>query len=143
MKSCLPKEIGGSRATLPIYAESGSVLCAFLQQGKYAQRQKNDYNHQDCLHGSHRGCRAPPPDGLCYISSHNGLYLLQQGTSRVGFVVAVLESLMSASAQEVVDNYMVSFSSRPAQSSTRRLPIALSSIHCIPPISFSICMTQM
>ena len=50
-------------------------------------------------------------DGLRFMASHEGPYLVHctMGKDRAGFVCAVLECLMGASADEVVADYMVSY----------------------------------
>lgn len=50
-------------------------------------------------------------DGLRFLASHEGPYLLHctEGKDRAGFASAVLECLMGASAQEVMNDYMVSY----------------------------------
>jgi len=50
-------------------------------------------------------------DGLRYMTSHKGPYLIHcdEGKDRAGFVSAVLEAYMGASAKEVVSDYMVTF----------------------------------
>ena len=50
-------------------------------------------------------------EGLRYMSENKGIYLLHcnEGKDRTGFVAAVLECLMGASADEVIDDYMETF----------------------------------
>ncbi len=50
-------------------------------------------------------------EGLRFIASHEGPYLVHctEGKDRAGFVSAVLECLMGASADEVIADYMVTF----------------------------------
>ena len=47
-------------------------------------------------------------DGLRFIASHEGPYLIHctEGKDRTGFVAAVLESLMGASPDEIIEDYM-------------------------------------
>ena len=49
--------------------------------------------------------------GLLFLLSHDGPYLFhcEEGKERTGFVCAVLECLMGASAEEVVSDYMLSY----------------------------------
>lgn len=49
--------------------------------------------------------------GIAFLASHEGPYLVhcREGKNRAGFVCAVLECLMGASAEEVVADYMVTF----------------------------------
>ena len=51
-------------------------------------------------------------EGLRFMIAHEGPYLIhcKEGKDRTGFTVAVLECLMGASADEVVDDYMKTFS---------------------------------
>lgn len=50
-------------------------------------------------------------DGMRYFASHEGPYLVHcnEGKDRAGFVSAILECLMGASADEVVADYMVTY----------------------------------
>ena len=50
-------------------------------------------------------------EGLRFMIAHEGPYLIhcKEGKDRTGFTVAVLECLMGASADEVVDDYMKTF----------------------------------
>ena len=50
-------------------------------------------------------------EGFRFIASHDGPYLIHctEGKDRTGFAVAVLECLMGASADEVEQDYMLSF----------------------------------
>ncbi len=49
--------------------------------------------------------------GFQFMASHEGPYLIhcQEGKDRTGFVLAILECLMGASPEEVVEDYMVTF----------------------------------
>lgn len=49
--------------------------------------------------------------GLEYLIDHDGPYLIHcsEGKDRSGFMSALLESLMGASAQEIVDDYMTTY----------------------------------
>ena len=51
-------------------------------------------------------------EGLLFLLSHDGPYLLhcEEGKERTGFVAAVLECLMGASAEEVASDYMLTYS---------------------------------
>ena len=53
----------------------------------------------------------PLADGLRFFASHEGPYLVHctLGKDRTGFVCGVLECLMGASAEEVEEDYMVSY----------------------------------
>lgn len=50
-------------------------------------------------------------DGFRYLSSHEGPYLIHchEGKDRTGFACGVLECLMGASADEVVEDYMITY----------------------------------
>ena len=50
-------------------------------------------------------------EGLRFIASHDGPYLIhcKEGKDRTGFAAAVLECLMGADADEVVRDYMLSY----------------------------------
>ena len=50
-------------------------------------------------------------EGLRFIAAQRGPYLIHctEGKDRTGFAVAVLECLMGASADEVIEDYMLSF----------------------------------
>ena len=50
-------------------------------------------------------------EGLRFLAANEGPYLVHctEGKDRAGFVSAVLECLMGASAQEVLDDYMVTY----------------------------------
>lgn len=50
-------------------------------------------------------------DGLRFMAANEGPYLVHctEGKDRAGFVSAVLECLMGASAQEVLDDYMITY----------------------------------
>ena len=49
--------------------------------------------------------------GLRFMIDHEGPFLIHclEGKDRTGFVIAVLESLMGASIEEVVEDYMVTY----------------------------------
>ena len=49
--------------------------------------------------------------GIAFFASHEGPYLVhcQEGKDRAGFVSAILECLMGATAEEVAADYMVTF----------------------------------
>lgn len=55
--------------------------------------------------------RSKLADGLRFFVSHEGPYAIhcQEGKDRTGIVVAILECLMGASYEEVIDDYMVTF----------------------------------
>lgn len=55
--------------------------------------------------------RAGMAEGLRFIAANEGPYLVHcnEGKDRAGFVTAVLECLMGASAEEVIADYMVTF----------------------------------
>ena len=55
--------------------------------------------------------RAGLAEGLMYMTTHEGPYLIHcnEGKDRVGFVAALLESLMGASADEVMADYMLTY----------------------------------
>ena len=55
--------------------------------------------------------RAGLAEGCRFIAAHEGPYLVHcnEGKDRAGFVTAVLECLMGASADEVIDDYMVTY----------------------------------
>ena len=55
--------------------------------------------------------RAALADGFRYLASHEGPYLIhcQEGKDRTGFACAILECLMGASAEEVVEDYMITY----------------------------------
>ena len=55
--------------------------------------------------------RAGLAEGLRFIAGHEGPYLVHcsEGKDRAGFTSAVLESLMGASADEVIADYMVTY----------------------------------
>ena len=50
-------------------------------------------------------------DGLRFIASHEGPYLIHcnEGKDRTGFVIALLEALMGADADEIAADYMLTF----------------------------------
>ena len=50
-------------------------------------------------------------EGLRYIASHDGPYLVHcnEGKDRTGFICAVAEALMGASAEEIVADYMITY----------------------------------
>ena len=50
-------------------------------------------------------------EGLRYIASHEGPYLIHcnEGKDRTGFVVAIVECLMGADADEVASDYMLTY----------------------------------
>jgi protein tyrosine/serine phosphatase len=50
-------------------------------------------------------------DGFRYIASHEGPYLIHcvEGKDRTGYAAAILECLMGASADEVVNDYMITY----------------------------------
>ena len=50
-------------------------------------------------------------EGFRFLASHDGPYLIHclEGKDRTGFAAAVLECLMGASAEEVVQDYMLTF----------------------------------
>ena len=50
-------------------------------------------------------------EGLRYMAQNSGTYLIHcnEGKDRTGFVAAVLECLMGATIEEVVDDYMVTY----------------------------------
>ncbi len=50
-------------------------------------------------------------EGFRFLASHDGPYLIHclEGKDRTGFTAAVLECLMGASAEEVVQDYMLTF----------------------------------
>ncbi len=50
-------------------------------------------------------------EGLAFMAENKGVYLVHcnEGKDRTGFVVAVLECLMGASIEEVIDDYMVTY----------------------------------
>lgn len=58
-----------------------------------------------------RTFRSKLKKGLTYLSKHEGPYLIHctEGKDRCGFVSALLECLMGASADEVASDYMVSY----------------------------------
>ena len=60
---------------------------------------------------SNESFRAGLAEGLAYLSTHEGPYLIHcnEGKDRVGFVAALLESLMGASADEVMADYMLTY----------------------------------
>ena len=62
-----------------------------------------DYDSDPFLEGLAEGCR--------FIAEHEGPYLIHctLGKDRAGFFCGVLECLMGASADEVVEDYMVSY----------------------------------
>jgi predicted protein tyrosine phosphatase len=53
--------------------------------------------------------------GLKFMIDHNGPYLIHcmQGIDRTGFVVMILEMLMEANRNEMINDYMLSFLRRP------------------------------
>jgi hypothetical protein len=53
--------------------------------------------------------------GVKFIIDHEGPYLIHcmQGIDRTGFFVMLLEMMMGANKDEIVDDYMASFSGRP------------------------------
>ena len=55
--------------------------------------------------------RASVAKGLAYMAAHEGPYLVhcKEGKDRTGFVCAILECLMGASAEEVTADYMVTY----------------------------------
>lgn len=55
--------------------------------------------------------RAALADGFRYLASHEGPYLIhcQEGKDRTGFACGILECLMGASAEEVVEDYMITY----------------------------------
>ena len=55
--------------------------------------------------------RAGLADGFRYLASHEGPYLIhcQEGKDRTGFACAVLECLMGADTDEVVEDYMITY----------------------------------
>ncbi len=55
--------------------------------------------------------RAGLAEGLRFIASHDGPYLVHcnEGKDRAGYVSAVIESLMGASLEEVIADYMVTY----------------------------------
>ena len=55
--------------------------------------------------------RAALADGLRFLAENKGTYLVNcnEGKDRSGFVCAVLECLMGATADEVIDDYMQSY----------------------------------
>ena len=50
-------------------------------------------------------------DGFRFLASHEGPYLIhcQEGKDRTGFACGILECLMGASAEEVVEDYMITY----------------------------------
>ena len=50
-------------------------------------------------------------DGLRYMAQNSGTYVIHcnEGKDRTGFVIAILECLMGATADEVVDDYMETY----------------------------------
>ena len=50
-------------------------------------------------------------DGFRYIASHEGPYLIHcvEGKDRTGYAAAILECLMGAGADEVVEDYMITY----------------------------------
>lgn len=55
--------------------------------------------------------RAALADGFRYLASHEGPYLIHchEGKDRTGFACGILECLMGASADEVVEDYMITY----------------------------------
>ena len=55
--------------------------------------------------------KASEAKGLAFLAAHEGPYLVhcKEGKDRTGFVCAVLECLMGASAEEVAADYMVTY----------------------------------
>lgn len=55
--------------------------------------------------------RAALADGFRYLAAHEGPYLIhcQEGKDRTGFACGILECLMGASAEEVVEDYMITY----------------------------------